>query len=195
MHETPPTQSRDIWSKFKIASSVVTPLVVAYFGFVISTTVKDSEVKAKEFEVAANILKDPSAGGNQALRDWAIETFTFYSGRKLSEKEKLALQAWRVGNLPVAATPPSLDGIDPRDLERKHSLLYITSNPTNADIAIDGARVPVKTNAFVWAPCNHPMKVRISLNNKGRDLMAMLKCGEFAWMNVDFILNATNWGP
>jgi hypothetical protein len=56
--------------------ALLTPLLIAYFGFKVDASIRERDLALKDFEVAVGILKeDPAKNiGSEHLRGWALET-------------------------------------------------------------------------------------------------------------------------
>ena len=68
---------KDWWDKSKIVINIlaliIAPLIIAYYGNSINSTLKEMEIKVKYVEIAAGILSEKPREETNALRDWAVE--------------------------------------------------------------------------------------------------------------------------
>lgn len=53
-------EKKDCWDKLKILSFIAIPLVIAYFGHLTNTTIKNKDFEARRFETAVGILGSES---------------------------------------------------------------------------------------------------------------------------------------
>ena len=139
-------KAKDGWDKLQVIGALLTPLLIAYFGVKVDSSIKERDLALKDFEVAVGILKEDPAknAGSERLRGWALETFEKYSSVKLSVEDQRRLELWRL-NTPAAinvATEPIDPEYDP--------VFYITSVPKGATVYIDGAKQGLPTDAFYW---------------------------------------------
>jgi len=177
------------WQKIQAVAVVLTPILVAYFGVTVSSSIEERGLQIKEFEVAVGILKeDPAKSpGSEHLRGWALETFEKYSSVRLSPEDRRRLELWRLD------TPRAIDvATDPVDVDFD-PVLYITSVPKGATVYIDDTKQSLPTSAFYWTSGGHH-RVKWEYQGKVMESDVNIRPGEVVSMYVDFI-KGKNWDP
>lgn len=85
-----------------ILGSVAVPLLVAYFGWKIQTSVGRAGIREQYLSLAVSILR--SDDKNSELRDWAEKVFASYSPVRLPEKLQNSIKSY---GLKIYAPIPS----------------------------------------------------------------------------------------
>jgi hypothetical protein len=93
-----------------VASSILVPLIVAYFGNKIATANKESENRVKYVELAVSILRTEPKPETKLLREWAVGLLDDQAPVKLSlDAKKQMLEQPLLGG--VLSGNVTLDGI------------------------------------------------------------------------------------
>ena len=91
--------AKDGWDKTHIIIGLLVPVVIAYFGYEINSSIQEKGLQQKYIEIAVGILNsDPLKKENEPLRDWAIDVLEKYSPIKISPA---AIKALKEQRLPV----------------------------------------------------------------------------------------------
>lgn len=84
------------WKKAQAISAMVAalliPVVLAFFGQLVNTTIKESELRLRYVELAASILKEKPTKETTELRQWAIDVLNDNSSIKFSKEVEIELK-------------------------------------------------------------------------------------------------------
>ena len=74
---------KDRWDKFKIiinvAALIAVPVLIAFCGHSINSTLKNREIEVKYIEIAVSVLRDRPGDETAGLRNWAVDVLRSYS--------------------------------------------------------------------------------------------------------------------
>lgn len=86
------SEKKFIWERVSLSiGAVLVPVVVAYVGNSFATAVKNREVEGRFVELALNILQEDPTPETKALRGWAIDVVSEYSGVLIGEEARKSL--------------------------------------------------------------------------------------------------------
>lgn len=87
---------KDFWDKFQsffqVIAWIAIPIVLAFIGGDINSTLKDKEIKVQYIQLAVGILEDSPTADNANLRKWAIDIISAYSDVPIDQNTAKTLQ-------------------------------------------------------------------------------------------------------
>ncbi|RJP81905.1 MAG: hypothetical protein C4522_04050 [Desulfobacteraceae bacterium] len=94
---------KDNWEKFAIITKSISllliPLVIAFWGKAIDTTLKKQEIAYKYIEIAISVMKEKPAENNSKIKNWAVEVLRTYSPIPIDSQELQELQISQMKNV------------------------------------------------------------------------------------------------
>jgi hypothetical protein len=190
-------EKKDFWDKLKISAFVAIPVLVAFFGSLTNTAIKDKDVGARMVEIAVGILKEDPKKENKetpSLRQWAIDIIKEYSEVELSaevEKElrktslpkEIILGTWKLGTATATETASRTATITTEDTILVFYGVAIHSQPSGAKIYVNGYDTGETTNKVIpMSPGEHEIKLK--LNNEER--IVRIKPSVTSKVNINF---------
>lgn len=87
---------KDWWDKAQIVGAILIPCVIAFWGYFINNSIKQTEIKTRYFQMAIDILQEEPNKETIGLRLWAIKiveecSFVPFSEEALEELQRSAL--------------------------------------------------------------------------------------------------------
>lgn len=91
------------WKKLQTISSLLTslliPIVIAFVGSSVNSTIKSNELGLRYVELAVEILKEEPKSETENLRKWAVEIVNNYASVKLKKAAQKELETGRLISL------------------------------------------------------------------------------------------------